>query len=257
MRIAIIGAGVYGTALGGVLVEKGYEVDYYDPFMFDKTLPEVLDGAEAVLLVAPSGAVADLVPELPHDLPLIVATKGLLSDKMFADFRDVMVLSGPGFADDIKAHRLTYLTVTDERLKEMFDVDYLQFDQTDDVLGVLMCGALKNVYAILAGYLGIEAGTLEHANFIKNVLAEMGEILAANGAKAETVELYCGRGDLILTCALPSRNYEFGQLSRKIQGYVSKKTVEGLSTLARIRAGEITIPENATYMRQLLEMTWD
>ena len=254
MKIAIIGAGVYGTALGGVLVERGYEVDYYDPFVYDKTLAEVLDGAEMVLLVAPSGAVPELVPELPSDLPLIVATKGLLTGRVFEGFTDVMVLSGPGFADDIKAHKLTYLTVTDKRLEEMFGVDYLQFDETADKLGVLMCGALKNVYAILAGYLDLEKGTPEWTEFIDAVVQEMGMVLAMNGAEAKTAELYCGRGDLMLTCDSPSRNYEFGQMSRKIQGYVTKKTVEGLAALRRIRAGEIVVPEDAKFLRQLMEI---
>ena len=87
MKIAIIGAGAYGTALGGVLSANKYEVAYYDPFLLpDVSIEDVLDGASEVLLVAPSAALPELLPVLPKDKSLVVATKGILDNKVFAAF---------------------------------------------------------------------------------------------------------------------------------------------------------------------------
>lgn len=251
MKIAILGAGAFGTALGGVLSDNGYVVDYYDPAIFNVTLTKVLEGAQIVLLVAPSTAVGGLLVEVPKELPLIVATKGLLTDEVFKG-REYAVISGPGFADEIKAHHETKLTVTDMALTEMFRADYMEFDFTEDKLGVLMCGALKNVYAILAGMKNLRPGTEAHERYIREVVEEMRGILAANGAVPTTVDLACGEGDLRLTCAEPSRNYEFGQLVRENPDYQPEKTVEGLAALEKIYQGEVVVPEGAKYLTEMM-----
>ena len=259
MKIAILGAGAFGTALGGVLADNGYDIDYYDSRVEKERLCDVLSGAGYVVLCVPSKAVSYVLPHLPVNKPLIVATKGILTNETFVAFRDYMVLSGPGFADDIKARKRTSLTLTDKRLGELFRADYMDFDYTSDCLGVLMCGALKNVYAILAGLWGLERGTGPWRAFVDEVTDEMRMVLKANGAKAATVDLACGRGDLELTCGLPSRNYEFGLQVRNGGGSVAQKTVEGLSALKRIRRGEIIVPDEAKKLTFIMgeSKKWD
>lgn len=251
MKIAILGAGAFGTALGGILAGKGYDIDYYDSKVERERLSDVLNKARLVILCVPSKAAPYLLPFLPKDKPLIIATKGILTDEPFFEFKDYMVLSGPGFADDIKAKKKTRLTATDRRIVELFSNEYLSFDETADRRGVLMCGALKNVYAILAGMLGLERGTEEWKKFVGEVVREMKAVLLANGAEAETVELVCGRGDLELTCDLPSRNFEFGQILRKNPTAEPEKTVEGISALNRIKRGAISVPEEAAKLKML------
>lgn len=253
MKIAVLGAGAFGTALGGILIDKGYEVDYYDPKLERKELGEVLNGAKTMVLAVPSQFLPGFLPLLVKDKPLIVATKGILTDKIFAEFEDWMVLSGPGFADDIKAKKLTQLTATSPRVIEFFETDYLHFDSTNDKTGVLMCGALKNVYAIMAGILDLKPGTLEHEEFLSNVAKEMAEILKANSADPKTVQLACGVGDLRLTCYFPSRNYEFGQKLRENPNSIPEKTVEGLSALRKIVQGEILIPQNVPILEEIIK----
>lgn len=257
-KIAIMGAGAYGTALGQILTENNYEVSYYDPFLNDTSLDKVLDGAEMILLAVPSVGVQNSLSELPRNLPMIVATKGILSEKIFDDFGDVMVLSGPGFASDIKAHKDTLLTASDKRIIEMFGTNYLKFDFSNDIKGILMCGALKNAYAILAGILDLKAGTEEHEKFLSEVAEEMKEVLEFNGAKGETVELSCGKGDLRLTCNEPSRNYGFGKKVRLDPNYHTDETVEGIVVLQKIRDGAIKIPNSAKYLHDLIRRskTW-
>lgn len=253
MKIAILGAGAFGTALGGILTDNGYNVDYYDSKVMNEPLQEVLATAQMILLAVPSKSVPYLLPHLPKKKPLIIATKGILSVDTFKDFSDYMILSGPGFAVDIKAHKKTKLTATDERILKMFGTDYLTFDTTDDEKGVLMCGALKNVYAILAGLLGLKTGTKEHRKFLSDVENEMKLILKANGAEPETVDLVCGKGDLKITCAYPSRNFEFGDKLKDNPDYQPEKTVEGISALKKIKRGEIVIPENVPLLLNLIE----
>jgi len=255
MKVAILGAGAFGTALGGILAEKGYDVDYYDSKVEKERLSDVLAGAKMIVLAVPSKSVPYVLPHLPKKNPLIVATKGILSEEVFKDFKDVMVLSGPGFADDIKAHKKTKLTMTDNRVEEMFKTDYMEFDYTDDRNGVLMCGALKNVYAILAGLLGLRAGTALHKTYLKETAEEMRLVLGANGARERTVDLVCGVGDLKITCAEPSRNFEFGQKLRENKHYQPEKTVEGVSALKRIKRGEIKVPEGAEKLKFLMEIS--
>lgn len=255
MKIAVLGAGAFGTALGGILANKGYDIDYYDSRLESEKLGDVLADAKYVVLCVPSKTVPHLLPYLPKNKPLIVATKGILSDKTFAEFNDYMILSGPGFADDIKAGKQTKLTATDARIVDLFSTDYLTFDDTDDKRGVLMCGALKNVYAIIAGLRKLEPGTEEHKKYLKDVAREMKILLAANGAKSDTVDLVCGKGDLKITCAYPSRNYEFGRILRENPEAKPEKTVEGVSALKRIKRGEIVVPEEVAILQELMEIS--
>lgn len=252
MKIAILGAGAFGMALGGILASKGYDIDYYDAKIERERLSDVVYGAEYILVAVPSEVIAYILPHLPSNIPLIIATKGILSDAVFANFSDYMILSGPGFADDIKAKKETYLTSTDKRIDELFKVDYIKFDHTDDKKGVLMCGALKNVYAIYAGLLGLKKGSFEWGAYIEKVLKEMRGILALNGGNAGTVDLVCGIGDLKLTCNYPSRNYEFGDKLRRRLDYAPEKTVEGVSTIRRIIRGEIKVPKDASILREIM-----
>ena len=259
MKIAILGAGAFGTALGGVLADNGCDIDYYDTRIEKERLCDVVADAKYILLVVPSNAAPFVLPYVPKDTPLIVATKGILTDKAFRDFKDYMVLSGPGFAQDIKDRKMTLLTATDKRILELFSTSYLKFDYTDDKLGVLMCGALKNVYALFAGLQDLRPETPEMQKYIDSASLEMKQILEANGASAKTVDLSCGIGDLILTCSPRSRNYEFGQILRKNPHAEPEKTVEGLSALKRIIRKEIVLPEGLGIINELIERSkeWD
>lgn len=253
MKIAILGAGAFGTALGEILAGKGYDIDYYDSKIERENLSEVVSNASCIVLAVPSEAAPYLLPYLPKEKPLIIATKGFLDDHNFKDFADYMVLSGPGFAVDIKQGKETHLTCTDSRVEELFGTEFLDFDFTSDTRGVLMCGALKNVYALYAGILGLEPGTEKHEQYLTEVAEEMQALLSANGASPETVDLRCGEGDLRLTCALPSRNYEFGLILRENPGAKPEKTVEGLTALKKIKRGEIKVPETCVKLKRSME----
>lgn len=252
MKFTVLGAGAFGKALGGILEKNQHEVAYYD--IDGPTLEEALTGAEAIVLCLPSSVVPEILTKLPKTLPLIVATKGLLGASIFNNFTDAMALSGPSYAEAVVKEERMALTITDRRLGEWFRQPWLTFVESHDLNGVLLCGALKNVYAIGAGLRNLEEDSYEWYQYIDRAMSELSAILTANGSSAYTATLPCGRDDLELTCALPSRNYEFGQILYENPEARPVKTVEGVSTIARLKAGEIIIPENAQILRQIMEV---
>ena len=252
MKIAILGAGAFGTALGGILADNGYDIDYYDSRIERENLRDVVSDAKFILLAVPSGPAPYVLPYLPKEKPLIIATKGFLDAHNFAEFSDYMVLSGPGFAADIKAGKETHLTCTDARVRELFTTEFLTFDYTSDSKGVLMCGALKNIFAIRAGFLKLVPGSSECEKYITEVAEEMKALLSANEASPKTVDLACGIGDLRLTCDYPSRNFDFGLKLADNPNALPEQTVEGITALSKVKRGEIKIPEGLTHLETLI-----
>ena len=256
-KIAVIGAGVYGAALGDILSEKGFLVLYYDPKLPDTNIVSVVDRANYILLAAPSTSVDHILPSLPKDIPLIVATKGILSKDTFSEFSDVMLISGPGYAVDIVKKKKTKLTATDSRVIELFSTNYLSFDYTDDFQGVLLSGSLKNVYAIGAGILSLEYGSPEWRKYISDAYLEFKSILKINDCDPHTADLSCGIGDLKLTCDTPSRNYQFGQDLANNKKTSTHETVEGLSTARSIHDGKLALPEDADILKNIVKRVID
>lgn len=285
---------MFGEALGGILEENGLDVAYFDP-KFKRTsrkkrqifpyrsledipyglspislasveiaktndLETALDDAEAMVLAVPSNAVKELLPRLPKAMPLIIATKGILSYATFEEFRDVMVMSGPGFAEDIAAGRDVLLAISDEWLGEVFAADNMYYEVWDDPAGLLICGALKNVYALRAGMLGMRPRTQEMRMYGEQVIWEMRQFLRVNGADESVAASPAGIGDLKISCTEGSRNFRFGQeLARDPQAR-PKGTVEGIETLKRLLNREIIIPkEEIPIMKELLAIAknWD
>ena len=252
-KVAVLGAGVYGTALGGILAGNGYDVDYYDPLKEREELKNVVSKSRAIVLSLPSEIAAHLLPHLPKEIYLVVACKGFLSDKPFDNFSNWGIISGAGFAKDFKTNKSIQLTVTDHKISDMFYAPNLCFDFTTDKKGVLMCGALKNVYALIAGRMGLKPGSKKLQNYILSASNEMGMILKLNGANFKTIRLACGVKDLILTCSPDSRNYSYG-LSLKDGEYNNiNETIESLSTLRRILRREILIPDDAVILSNFLK----
>lgn len=258
MKVAVLGAGAYGSALGRVLERRGNETRYYDPAKFQATLEDVVNGADYILIALPSAALPEILPKLPNDKPIIVATKGLLGMGVFGGFQDVMALSGPGFAEDFEqSGRTICLTITDRRIRDLFGEEKFSYDKTDDISGVLLCGALKNIYAIGAGYRGLMRDSAEWEAYIREAVSEMGAVLEKNHCRSETAQLYCGEADLRLTAGPPSRNYGYGLLLRSDgRDAPATQTTEGLSALAQIRKGGAVVPDEAAILRGLMEVIW-
>jgi glycerol-3-phosphate dehydrogenase (NAD(P)+) len=260
-RVAVIGAGSWGTALGHLLARRGHDVTMwaYEPevvaginqnhhnplFMSEAALPpnvratgelaEALRGAQMVLFTIPAQLlrarvreVASLLPEVP----LVICSKGIergtLStlDEVFRQelperlHRFVCVLSGPSFAAEVLAAHPTNVTLAcrDREVARAAQAAIATRDfrlyTTDDVIGVEIGGALKNILAIVVG--GADELGLGHntrAALITRGLAEITRIAVKLGARPETLLGLSGVGDLVLTCTGDlSRNRTVGKL---------------------------------------------
>ena len=220
MKIAILGAGAYGQVLGKLATLGGHEVVFYDPYKLpEQTLGAATKNAALVIYAAPAEAAEQLVPNLPLGVPLVCASKGFLSDFAFREFADFTALGGAGFAEDFtallngKATEPIWLTTSSHLAAEVLAHEGVEFEFTDDTLGIMLCGALKNVYALGAGLLGGH----ESDSYLQIATSEMAQILALNAADPATAQLACGAADLKLTCTPRSRNFLFGQKIARLQ----------------------------------------
>jgi glycerol-3-phosphate dehydrogenase (NAD(P)+) len=194
-------------------------------------LSEALAGSELVIVAVPSHGLRRVMvaarPHLPAAATIVSTTKGLEEgtllrmSELLADTvgsHPVAVLSGPSFASEVAKGLPTAVVVAAEDartvtlVQEEFRGRYLRLYGSDDVVGVEIGGALKNVIAIAAGVVeGMGLGPNAQAALITRGLAEITRLASALGGKRETLSGLAGLGDLVLTChGALSRNRHVG-----------------------------------------------
>jgi len=165
-------------------------------------------------------------PFIPDQAIIISASKGIERGTLLTascilkelSAHPVAVLSGPSFAKEVikKLPAAVTLATEDKNigfiLQEMFNINNFRVYTHDDIVGVEIGGALKNVMAIASGIsdsLGL--GNNARASLITRGLVEMTRLGVVMGAKEKTFSGLSGIGDLVLTCTSPlSRNYTVG-----------------------------------------------
>ena len=217
---------------------------------------ETVAGAEVVLSVIPSHAVRSVVARLPKALGagalVVSATKGIEPEslKLMSQVLEetlqtprVAVLSGPSFAEEVWANQPTAVVAaardpsTAAAVQKIFATSRFRVYSNQDVVGVELGGALKNVIAIAAGILeGLGLGNNPRAALITRGLAEMTRLGTAMGADPLTFAGLAGMGDLILTtCGALSRNRALGMAlaqGQTLQEYnaAHRSVAEGANT---------------------------
>jgi glycerol-3-phosphate dehydrogenase (NAD(P)+) len=185
--------------------------------------------ADAILLVVPAQVVRSVIGALDAraDTPIIACAKGIergthkfMSEIIAECAPKAMpaILSGPSFAADVARGLPTAVTVAAaddtvaRALAEALNTGTFRPYHSNDVRGVELGGAAKNVLAIAAGIVaGRALGASAAAALITRGFAELTRFGKAYGAKTETMMGLSGLGDLILTCSTPqSRNFSFG-----------------------------------------------
>lgn len=261
-RVAIIGAGAWGTALAIALARKGgHSVQLWarerelvdviaknrinEHFLPGFDLPEsiqatndldaAVSGAEIVVGVVPSqhcrSIFERMVAKLSPDTLLVSCAKGLENStllRMSEVICDVArqrhwtprvgALSGPSFAKEVARGDPTAVTVAScdgelaRAVQQAFNSSRFRVYTNDDVIGVELGGALKNVIAIAAGVCnGLGLGHNSVAALITRGLAEMTRLVVACGGRLDTMAGLAGLGDLVLTCTGDlSRNRSVG-----------------------------------------------
>jgi glycerol-3-phosphate dehydrogenase (NAD(P)+) len=246
-RIAVIGAGAWGTALSIVLTRGGrhqvrlwaYEREVCesirtrrtnDLFLPGYTIPspveatsdlaQALADARIVLAVMPSHHARGLYKQmralLSPDATIVSATKGIENETYkrmtevaaeVANIPRIAAISGPSFAKEVARGDPSALTVASADnevagcIQREFSDPMFRIYTSDDVIGVELGGALKNVIAIAAGIVeGLDFGHNTAAALITRGLAEITRLAVACGARRETLSGLSGMGDLVLTC---------------------------------------------------------
>ena len=187
---------------------------------------------DVVLMVAPAqqtrSVLTSLAPFLRPGTPVVLCSKGieqtsglLLSEVLAETLPDATpaILSGPSFAHDVVRGLPAALTIatTDDRLGQGLAeaIGYRNFRLywSDDLVGVQLGGAVKNVLAIAAGILdGRMLGASAHAALVTRGFAELRRFGKMRGARGDTLMGLSGLGDLLLTCGSPqSRNMSLGR----------------------------------------------
>lgn len=193
-------------------------------------IEEAIADAELILAVVPTAGFRATLDKIPKTgfKSLIWACKGLepntallphqVVEQVFGDDLNCGVLSGPTFAQEVARGLPTALTLAsrDEAfaraMAEALHGPQLRIYSSDDVIGVEIGGAVKNVMAIAAGISdGMGFGNNARAALVTRGLAEMARLSLALGGRFETVMGLAGAGDLILTCTGDlSRNRQVG-----------------------------------------------
>jgi glycerol-3-phosphate dehydrogenase (NAD(P)+) len=227
-RIAVAGAGSWGQALAHVARAAGHEVR-----LWSRGVPEAaaIATAEAVILAVPAQAAREVLQRLaapaPDGVPVIISAKGieqatgLFMNEVLAEALPkarALVLSGPSFAADVVKGLPTAVVMAGPTLDEAqrwaaaLTLPSFRIYGSDDVKGVEIGGALKNVLAIACGISdGRRLGDSARAALTTRGFAELTRFGRALGARPETLMGLSGLGDLLLTCSSrQSRNYSFG-----------------------------------------------
>jgi len=170
-----------------------------------------------------------LKTHIPADIPIVSVAKGIEIDtllrptQIIADVlsqpRTLAALSGPNIAAELAKHLpATAVAASDDpafaqRIQKLFSTQWFRVYTNDDVIGVELAGALKNVIAIAAGIIdGLRAGNNAKAALVTRGLVEISRLGIAMGARAETFQGLAGLGDLITTCVSPEgRNRTVGE----------------------------------------------
>jgi glycerol-3-phosphate dehydrogenase (NAD(P)+) len=292
-KIAIIGAGGWGTALAIVLGSErkprkislwAREKDVYEPLCENRENPvflpgfklpaeveftcdfaAALDSANIVVGAMPSAHAramySAMLPFLRAEMRFVSATKGLEPETLLRPsgiMQQVLapkfppriaVISGPSFAKEVARGDPTAIVIasadrsTAKELQREFSGRTLRFYTNDDVIGVELGGALKNVIALAAGVAeGLGLGHNTVAALITRGLVEITRLGTALGARRDTLAGLAGLGDLVLTCTGElSRNRFVGcELGRgkkltEILGAM-RMVAEGVGTTAAARA---------------------
>jgi glycerol-3-phosphate dehydrogenase (NAD(P)+) len=210
-----------------------------------------LTSARIVMYAAPSAHLREIAkraaPHVGKDAIIGVATKGievgtlaLMTDVVESENlgRPVVAVSGPSFAAEVVAGQPTAIVAASRReapareVQEAFSNGHFRVYTQDDVIGVELGGALKNVMAVATGIVeGVGLGNNSRAALITRGLAEMTRLGVAAGATPSTFAGLAGLGDLVLTCTGSlSRNRAVGEAIGR--GATLAEALEGKQTVA-------------------------
>ena len=296
LKIAVVGAGTWGTALADLLGSKGFQIDLWafeeevkqgiitnrvNPYFLPEIrlsdnvhpsndLMEVVSGKDLLVIVVPSHVMRKMAEEMSHAVApetlIVSASKGIENNTHLTmsgvlketlsqiQEENVAVISGPSFAREVANRTPTAVTVAAKAtgysrlVQHVFATPYFRVYTTDDIIGVELGGAVKNVIAIATGIIdGLELGLNARAALIARGLTEISRLGLKLGANPQTFAGLAGIGDLVLTCTGDlSRNHSVGK-----QIGAGKSISEVLSDMRMVAEGVKTAKSVYNLSRKL------
>ena len=236
--------------------------DYKVPseIKFTTSLKDAVVNMDLIVMAIPAFAFEEVTVKLSKYIkrkqPVLIATKGiqqntcLFLNDVFSKYlkNSIAVISGPTFAVDmIKDAPIGFSLATKSHKTEMiirkcFENSTTKFRRTKDIVGIEICGSIKNVMAIASGMLeGMGVTDSTRALFLTESMNDIKELIDALGGKKKSILSFAGFGDILMTCTSKnSRNFSFGYLigsgasKKEIDKYLENTTVEGMYTLKSI-----------------------
>lgn len=210
------------------------DISFPDNVICTHNMQECIEGAEVVITAVPSPATRTTAKEMSQYVTdgqkLVNISKGLEGELRLSQVykseipqAEISVLSGPSHAEEVSRGIPTTVVVASDNeetakyLQAIFSTDTFRVYTSDDVIGVELGGALKNVIALCAGISdGLGYGDNTKAALITRGISELSRLGVAMGAKASTFAGLSGLGDLIVTgTSTLSRNHTAGELLGK------------------------------------------
>lgn len=271
MNITILGCGEYGLALANCCLENDenkvtvwskfeHEVlkfsQKFSNINFTTNLEKAIKEVDLIIIAIPIAFLEDtllLLKDFYNKQDILIASKGIdINNQYFAyeivnkclDNPSIGVISGGTFAKDMNNKKVMGITLAtnSDNIKNKtnlaLDNSFLKVQYIDDIIGVSVCGSIKNVMAIGFGMLdGASFPPSSKFLFLTEAIYEIRNLIESLGGNIETVMSYAGIDDIMMTCTSnQSRNYTMGSLIGKkcsdieIRNYKSNTTIEGLGT---------------------------
>ncbi len=227
---------------------------------FSNDLNEVIKGTNIVFIAVAAKYIDSIAKELSKlnikNKHFCILSKGIEQNtcefvidvfKRYIKTKNISIISGPSFAIDMANNEPVGLTIasknakTIKEIKKVLTSDTVKLRTSNDIIGVELCGSIKNVIAIASGILeGLGYKESTRSFLITESLHDIKSLIYGLGGKKKTILSFAGVGDLLLTAtSTKSRNYTYGILIGKknyimAQDFIEHNTVEGYYTLKSI-----------------------
>lgn len=238
---------------------KDFKLD--DSVVITTDLEESIRNSKLIVIAIPTAFVTDVCKDLKKYIKsnqhICIASKGIeqgtclfIHDMIKKQIKTKYIgaISGPSFAVDLVKGVPVGLAVASKSkrtlniIREAFVNDHFKLYPTNDIIGIEVCGSVKNIIAIASGMIdGMGYPISTQALLITQSLHDIKAIIHALGGSKKTILSFAGFGDILLTCTSEkSRNYSFGKLigskasKEEIEEYKNSITIEGLYTLKSI-----------------------
>ena len=238
---------------------EGFILD--DSVVITTDLEESIRDSKLIVIAIPTAFIRDVCNKLKKYISIeqhiCIASKGIENDtclfihdivKKEINTKNIGAISGPSFAIDLVDRVPVGLSVASKNkntikvIEEAFVNNHFKLYPTNDIIGIEVCGAVKNIVAVASGMIdGMGYPISTQALLITSALHDIKALIHALGGSKNTILSFAGFGDILLTCTSDkSRNYSFGKLiglnasKEEIDNYKNKVTVEGVYTLKSI-----------------------